>query len=146
MQPIEGCKFGLLAPPELKDNGALAGITYIDTFGYGHLRVLIQTGVIDAATSAAPLLQHCDTTDGTYAAITNAALADALADGEDDQLHAIDVDLTTGSTKRYIKCLMTAGNGTTGTYACILGILSRKLTDDHDGLKTDSGLDELVSV
>jgi len=146
MQGIEQVKYGYLCAPELKDNGALDGLTYIDTKGYQHLRVLILTGVVDADTSAAPKLQECDTTDGTYADITSAALAAAMSDGDDDEIAAIDVDLTTGSRKRYIKCLMTAGNGTTGTYACILGVLSRPTFNDHDGLATDAGLDELVSV
>lgn len=142
----EQVKYVLMCPPELKDNGALAGITYADTQGYSHLRVLIQTGIVDADTTAAPLLQDCDTSGGTYGAITDAALAAAMADGDDDELNAIDVDLTNGTIKRFVKCLVTAGDGSTGTYACILGILSRKSSDDHDGLATDAGLTELVSV
>ena len=146
MQHGELVRYSLLLPPCIKDNGAPAGITYMDTAGYGHLRVLIQVGVIDAATSAAPLLQHCDTTGGNYAAITNAALADAIATTEDNLTFAIDVDLTRGDIKRYVKCLITNGNGTTGTNLCILGILSKPMAGKHDGLATDSNLTELVSV
>ncbi len=145
MIPIENVKYGYMAPPILKDNGALTGITYIDTKGFQHLEVLILTGAVDAE-MAAPLLQECNTTDGSYTAITNAALAAVMADGDDDEIAAIDVDLTAGVRKRYIKCLMTAGDGTTGVFACILGILSRPTFSDHDGLITDSGLTERISV
>jgi hypothetical protein len=145
MQHTELTKSILMTPPELKDNGAFTTYNPVDTKGYGHLRVILATGVIDAATSAAPLLQEVDATAGTWVAITNAALAAAIADGDDDELYAIDVDLTKGR-KRFIRCLVTAGNGTTGTNLAVIGILSRKTTDDHDGLATDAGLDELVSV
>jgi len=142
---IEQTKVGILVPPQLKDNGAPSGLTYIDTQGYEHLRVLIITGTTDVATTAAPKLQECDTAGGTYADISGAELADAIAADEDDSVFAIDVDLRAGR-KRYIKCLVTAGNGTTGTNLAVIGILSRKSSDDHDGLATDAGLEELVSA
>lgn len=146
MQNQEQTKTVILVPPQLKDNGAPASLTYLDTKGWSRLRVMIVTGVMDAATSAAPLLQDCDTTDGTFAAITDAALADAISATEDSKLFAIDVDMTNGSVKRYVKCLVTAGDGTTGTNLCVLGILAKPTFDDHDGLATDAGLTELITV
>jgi len=146
MIAIEQQKYVVHYPPQLKDNGAPASANaYIDTLGYRHLRMMIVTGTTDVATTAAPLLQECDTTDGTYAAISSAALADAIGATEDNKIFAIDCDLTAGR-KRYIRCLLTAGNGTTGTNLAVIGILSRKSFDDHDGLNTDAGLQELISV
>jgi hypothetical protein len=140
----EQVKYGVMCPAQLKNNGAPTGLTYIDTKGYAHLRVLIHIGTTDIATTAAPSLVEGDTT-SPATAITGAALAAAIAATADDTVHAIDVDLTKGR-KRYIKCLITAGNGTTGTNLAIIGILSQKHSDDHDGLATDAGLTELVSV
>lgn len=145
MIPIEQTKTVILVPPQLKDNGAPSGLTYVDTKGWAHLRVLIAVGTTDVATSAAPLLQEDDVYNGSYANITSAALSAAIGAADDDKLYAIDVDLTKGR-KRYIKCLITAGDGTTGTNLCVLGILSRKKTEDHDGLATAGNLEELVSV
>ena len=147
MQGIEQTKFVMLAPPQVKDNGQPARETYVDTKGYGHLRVLIILGEIDAdIATAAPSVSECDTTDGTYTDISGAIMAAVAADGDDDEMHAIDVDLMAGTRKRYMQCELTTGDGTTGTNLCVLGILSKKTTDDHDGLATDAGLDELVSA
>ena len=142
----EQVKYKILVPPQLKDNGAPSGLTYVDTKGYSHLRVLIEIGTTDIATTAAPALYHCDTSGGTYAAITSAELADAIAATEDDKVFALDVDLTRGDIKRYVKCLVTAGNGTTGTNLAVLGVLSGKNSGTHDGKITAAGLTELVSV
>ena len=146
MIPVELEKYVLLVPPQLKDNGAPAGLTYADTKGWGHIRVLVAVGTTDIATTAAPLLQSCDTSGGSYANITSAALADAIADDEDGLLFAIDVDLTRGDVGRYVKMLNTAGDGTTGTNLAVLGILSRPMSGSNAGLAADSGLTELISV
>jgi len=124
----------LLTPPQLKDNGDAAGNSYIDTCQngtrWGHLRVLIITGTIDAALGStaegtAPLIQECDTTDGTYSAVTGAALADAIAATEDDSIFGIDVDLRQAH-KQYMQVQVPhAGDGTTGVNLCIIGILSK---------------------
>ncbi len=143
MIPVEREKFAILTPPELQDNASFTD-GYVDTKGYSHLRCLIITGTTDIASDAAPKLTECDTTDGTYTDITSAALAAALST-TNDQLRAIDVDLTAGR-KRYIKCPLKAGNGTTGTNLAIIGILSRPNFDSHDGKATKAGLAELVSV
>jgi len=130
MIPIQETKTGILTPPQLKDDGDFAGNTYIDTQGYNHLRVLFIVGTVDAAIGStaettAPLVEECDTTDGTYTDVTSAALADAIGATEDDKLFAIDVDLTK-SHKRYMQVQAPhAGNGTTGCNLAIIGILSR---------------------
>lgn len=147
MQNANLTRDSILVPPQLKDNGAPAGITYLDTaaggIGWSHLRCRIIIGTTDIATTAAPKMQECDTTDGTYTDITGAALADAISDTEDDGVFAIDVDLTK-SHKRYIKCLLTMGDGTTGTNLSVLGTLSRPTKTS--GSAADAGLTELISA
>jgi len=151
MIDIEKTKVGILLPPQIKDNGNYASNTYIDTKGYSHLRVMFITGIVDAtigstAEGTAPKLEECDTTGGTYADISDAALADSIAATEDSKVFAIDVDLTAGR-KRYIQVNVPhSGDGTTGSNLAIIGILSRPNYDDHDGLATDAGLQELISA
>ena len=49
MIEIQNMKAGILLSPQLKDNGDFAGNTYIDTFGFSHLRVMFIVGTVDAA-------------------------------------------------------------------------------------------------
>ena len=132
MIEVQNMKMGIMLPPEIKNNGDFAGNTYIDTLNWNHLRVLFATGVITAsapigstAEGTAPLVEECDTTGGSYTAVTGAALADAIADDEDSKLFAIDVDLTK-SHKRYMQVQAPhSGDGTPGAALAIIAILSR---------------------
>ena len=141
---IKETSYGLLVPPQLKDDGAPAGLTYLDSAGYAHLRALIIIGTTDVAMTASVKLQHCDTSGGSYTDIASAALADAIGATEDDSMFAIDVDLTGSGIKRYIKALATCGDGTTGTNICVVGILSN--AEHHAGNAADAGLTELIEV
>lgn len=124
----------IMLPMQLKDNGDLASNGYIDTcqggVRWGHLRVKIITGTVDAALGStaegtAVSVAECDTTDGTYTDITGAALADAIAATEGDSIFAIDIDLQKAH-KRYMQVVAPhAGDGTTGVYAMILGQLTK---------------------
>ncbi len=143
MEAIKKTKYALLVPPQLKDDGEPTSLTYIDTAGYAHLRVLFVIGATDIATTAAPTLTDCDTTGGSYAAITSAALAAAVDSGDDNKIFAIDVDLE--GKKRYIKPTFTCGNGALGTNVAIVGILST-VTERAPENATEAGLEELVQV
>ena len=127
MIQIENTKTVLMISPELKDNGAYTSNTGIDTKGYKHLRVIMAVGATDIATTAAPALAESTAVGGTYTAITvptTAALADAISATEDGGIFIIDVDLTQ-ARERFIKCLVTAGDGTAGTALAVIGILSK---------------------
>jgi len=140
----------LLLPPQLKDDGDFAGNTYVDTKGWGYAEFLIMTGTIDAAMgstaeTAAPKIEHCDTSGGTYADLTDAALADAIADTEDDSLFQIDVDLVNVSHKRFMRVNAPhAGDGTNGVNAAIVCILSKPELGPQNA--TERGLAEHVIV
>jgi len=123
----------IMLPPQLKDNGDFDNNTYIDTVQngtmWGHLCVKFLVGTTDAAIgstaeTAAPKLEECDTTNGTYTAITGAALADAIAGTEGDSIFAIDLNLE--GHKRYIQVNVPhAGDGTTGANLTIIGELTK---------------------
>ena len=144
---IQTTKTGLLLPPQLKDNGDFAGNTYIDTAGFNHLRVLLAVGTLDETIGStddttAPLVEECDTTDGTYTDVSDAALADAIAATEDDSLFAIDIDLR-HVHKRYMRVQAPhAADGTTGCNLAIIGILS--VPDDAPDSAAEQGLAEHV--
>jgi hypothetical protein len=143
----------ILLPPQLKNDGDFAGNAYIDTVQngcrWGHLRVEFLVGTVDAAIGStaegtAPLIEECDTTDGTYTDVTDAALGDAIGATEDDSIFAIDVGLMS-EHKRYMQVQVPhAGAGTTGCNLAIAGILTKPdVTPDSATL---AGLAEHIVV
>lgn len=139
--------YSLLVPPQLKDNGAPTGLTYMDTnpngVNYSQASFAIQIGTTDIATTAAPLISECDTTDGSYTAVTSAALGDAISATEDDGVFVINLDLRYAH-KRYLKCEITAGNGSAGTNLSVLGIL--RSPNRTTGSATDTGTTEVINA
>ena len=150
MIDIQNSKIGILLSPQLKNDGDFAGNTYVDTAGWGHLRVLLITGTVDITTGStaegmAPLVEECDTTDGSYTDVSDAALADSISATEDDSLFAIDIDLTK-SHKRYMQVQAPhAGDGTTGNNLAIIGILSKPM-GQGPGSAADQGLTEHIKA
>ena len=132
MIEIQNTKVGIMLPPQVKNNDDFDSNTYIDTAGFGHLRILFITGVITAsspigstAEGTAPLVEECDTVGGSYTVVTDAALADAIADDEDSKIFAIDITLIR-SHKRYMRVQAPhSGDGTPGAALAIIGILSK---------------------
>lgn len=150
MIPIQNTKSVLLTPPQLKDNGDLAGNTYVDVAGWGHVRFLFIIGTLDIALGStaegnALKIEECDATGGSYADVSGAALADAIAADEDDKLFAIDVDLAK-SHKRYMRVNAPhAGDGIAGVNAAIIAILS-KPSGNGPANAAGQGLEELITA
>jgi len=154
MIEIQNMKVGILTPPQLADDGDFAGNAYIDTRGWGHLRVLLITGTTDVATGnaigstaegTAPFVEECDTVGGAYTAVTDAALADAIQYNEDDKLFAIDIDLTK-THKRYmqVNAPHSAAGAVNGSNLAIIGILSRPEIGPKDA--AGQGLTEHITA
>ena len=151
MIPIQETKTVILLQPEVKNNGDFTNNTYVDLAGWGHCRVLFITGVITAsspigstAETTAPLLEECDTNDGSYTAVSGGALADAIADDEDNKLFAIDRDLAK-THKRYMRVQAPhSGDGTPGAALAIIAILS-KPEGNGPANAADQGLEELIT-
>lgn len=140
----------LLTYPQLKDNGDLANNGYVDIRGWGYAEFLMIVGVTDAAIgsdaeTAAPYIEECDTTDGTYSAITGAALADAIAATEDGKLFQIDVNLANRTNKAFMRIMEPhSGDGTTGANFAAICILSRPQT--FPTTAAERGLEEHIVV
>lgn len=114
---LKHIKVGELIPPQLKNNGAVTGNTYFDTLGLAGLLALIHIGTTDVIvgstdTSTAPYLEECDTTDGTYTAVDDAALSAVIPATGDNKFYGIAVDLAK-THKRYMRWnAPTSGNST----------------------------------
>lgn len=154
MIEVQNMKMAILTPPQLRNNGDFAGNTYIDTAGWTHLRVLFIVGTTDVAAGnaigstaegTAPFVEECDTTDGEYTAVTDAALANAIQHNEDDKLFAIDINLAK-SHKRYmqVNAPHSAAGAVNGSNLAILAILSKPNIGPKDA--EGQGLAELVVV
>ncbi len=139
-----------LLPPQLKDDGDFANNAYVDISGYGYAEFIFQVGTTDAAIgstaeTAAPKIEECDTYDGAYTDVTDAALADAIAATEDNKLFQIDIDLTNGSHKRFMRVNAPhAGNGTIGANLAVLCILHKP--EIGPASAADRGLEEHIIV
>lgn len=146
---LKALKFGLMVKPQLKDAGAFASNTYYDTLGLSAMLVLFAMGDTDIAVgsdddSTPPKLEECDTTGGTYTAVSNAALSAVIADTDDSKLKAIFVDLSK-THKRYIQVDdPTAGDGTTGANMTVIAIGFP--SDQMPSSAAEMGLEELVEA
>jgi hypothetical protein len=119
-------KLTTLVPPQLKNNGAVSGNTYLDTQGLGAALFAMVIGTTDVIvgstdTSTAPYLEECDTAGGSYTAVTGAALAAVIASTGDDKIRAIFVDLTK-SHKRYMRWNAPTAGNSTGANLCSVAL------------------------
>lgn len=149
MNMIETMKTVVMLPMQLKDNGSFSNNTYADTQRWSHLRVEFHIGAIDIGVGSggagnALKLEECDTSGGSYTDITDAALADAIADTEDDKIFAIDLDLRK-SHMRYVRVNdPQAGDGAVGANMYVLGRLSNPQVTPVNA--AGQGLEELIQV
>ena len=148
MQSILETKVVVLVPPQVKNNGAFDGNTYVDTSEAAEALFLLAVGTTDVIigsgdTSTEPFIEECDTPGGSYEAVDSAALSAVIAADDDDKVFGIHVDLRR-THKRYMRInAPTAGNNTGGAL-CAVCLLSRraKATFDAAGM----GLEELVKA
>jgi len=147
---LKTLKFTQCLAPTPKDNGDFAGNTYVDTQGLGAVLFLMSTGDLAAAIGStaettAPLIEECDETGGTYTAVSGAALADAIADTEDNKLFGIFVDLTKNH-KRYMRVQAPHAGDGSGTDS-LLGIIAIGFPKDESPRNAAGmGLTELIEA
>jgi len=125
---LKAAKFTRLLSPQGVDDTAFANNTYIDTQGLGSVLFLLTAGSLAAAIGSTaattpPLVEECDTSDGTYTAVADAALAAVISATDDNKMYGIHVDLSK-SHKRYMRVQApTAGDGSgTSSFLCINAI------------------------
>jgi hypothetical protein len=130
--PLQNTKYVNLIPPVARlDNGSYT-TTQVDTLGYDYATFVVNLGATDIAMTALKV-QESDTDGSNFADVPGAVYGtstniagstSALPTAtDDDDIFLIEVDLR--GRKRYLDLVATAGNGTAGTFASGVCILSR---------------------
>lgn len=151
MIPLQNCKvINLIPPVAIKDNASWTA-TEIDTLGYHYLHVIINLGATDIAMAALKLQESETSGSGgadipglIYGTSTNtdgstSTLPSATADGLN---FGFDVDLR--GRKRYITLVATAGNGTAGTYASGVALLTQ--ADNTPTTAAERGFSQVLRI
>lgn len=114
------------------DNAAFTGIA-IDTLGYNYLTLVIMFGAMDIAMAALKVTES-DTSGGSYTDIVGAdfsVLPATLPSATDDN-HLFGVHITLRNRKRFIKIAATGGDGSAGTFATALAVLTQAESTPFD--------------
>lgn len=125
-------------PPLLRDDATTVNGASADTAGYSKALVIIHVGANDVA-STFELEDSAD--DSSFADVDVPSAAWSVvttSDDETNETYLIDLDLTGGRVRRYLRVQHDPGNGTLGTNAgaCILlfGGESKNPAQDNDVL------------
>lgn len=127
-----GTKFvQVIAPAAIVDDASYT-TNEIDTLDYDYCTIIVNIGATDIA-MAALKVQESDTSGSGFADITGLDMdGDTDIDGgtaalpsatDDNNLVVFQVDLR--GRKRYLDLVATAGNGTSGTFASAVAILTK---------------------
>lgn len=144
-------KAKLILPPQLKDDGDLAGNLAFDLAGLDAALILLGVGVTDidlgsGAEDVPVYLEECDTesaTPGDWVKITGSDIAEVVQDDDDGKLIGWFIDKTK-TRKRYVRIHEPhSGNGTTGANACAIAI---GLPDIAPVTAAQMGLKQLVQI
>lgn len=148
---LEGSKAINVLPPAAILDDASGNTTEVDTLGFAHATYLIALGASDVAMAALAVTES-DTSGSGHGNITGAVFGvSTTIDGatstlpsatDDNKLYRVDIDLR--GRKRYLDLTLTAGNGTSGTYASALCILTRG--GEQVQLASNQGCGQILSV
>lgn len=124
MQDLQNLKFVNVTPPAAIVDNAAFPTAAVDTKGWKKAMFIVQLGALDIAVAAMKLRESDD--DSSYSDVSGAdfsvaplTLPSATAD---NNLYGIFVDLR--GRKRYLDLSLAGGDGTAGSYASVLAILS----------------------
>jgi hypothetical protein len=140
----------VISPAAIVDNAAYT-TNEIDTLGWDYLTIVFFLGATDIA-MAALKVQESDTSGSGFSDVTGLVAGTSTnTDGstsalpsatDDNKIMLFEIDLR--GRKRYIDLSATAGNGTAGSYAAAVAILSRG--KDAPVTATERGCDEILRV
>jgi hypothetical protein len=151
MNPMQAVKYVQITPPGVIKDNASWTTAEIDTLGWDYMTIVVQLGATDIAMAALAVTEsdtsgsgHANVTGLVWGTSTNIdGSTSALPSATDDNTFQVaQIDLR--YRKRYIDLTATAGDGTAGTYASILGILSRG--KDAPTTATECGCNEILRV
>jgi len=130
--PLEHVKYVAITPPAALIDNASATTAEIDTQGWDYLTIVAHLGATDIAMTALKVTEsdttgsgHADLTGLVYGTSTDIdGSTSALPTATDDNgFFVFNIDLR--ARKRFIDVTATVGDGTSGAYLTIIGILSR---------------------
>jgi len=130
--PLEHVKYVAITPPAALIDNASATTAEIDTQGWDYLTIVAHLGATDIAMTALKVTEsdttgsgHADVTGLVYGTSTDIdGSTSALPTATDDNgFFVFNIDLR--ARKRFIDVTATVGDGTSGAYLTIIGILSR---------------------
>jgi hypothetical protein len=151
MNKLQATKLAIvISPAALKDNAAWT-TNEIDTLGWDYLQIAFIMGATDIAVALLKV-QESDTSGSGFADVTGLIMGTStntdgstsalLSASDDNKIQLFEIDLR--GRKRYIDLSATAGDGTAGTYAAAIAILSR--AKDAPVTATERGCDEILRV
>ena len=132
MNKLQDTKFvNIIGPQAIVDNASWT-TAEIDTKGFDYAQIVLHYGTSDLAVAALAVTES-DASGSGHANVTGLVVGTSTdIDGttsvlpsatDDDGFVVFDIDLK--GRKRYLDLTATAGNGTAGSYASALAILSR---------------------
>jgi hypothetical protein len=149
--PLQQVKLVAVTPPAAISDNATLTTAEIDTAGWDYLTYIVYLGATDIAMAALAVTEsdstgsgHANVTGLIWGTSTNIdGSTSALPSATDDNTFQVaQIDLR--GRKRYIDLTATTGNGTNGTYICVLAILSR--AKDAPVSATECGANEILRV
>lgn len=119
-----------LTPPGAIVDDAGFTTAILDTLGVGWVTFLVALGATDIALAAFKLQESDDSGMSGAADVPNGdfSVAPATLPGADDDDNLFAIHVNTLGRMRYLDLVLTAGDGSTGTYADVKAILSRMQT------------------
>lgn len=118
--------------PQIVDNGAV-NMTAIDMKNLRRVMFILTTGAID--TTVDVKLQRGNASDGSDAVDISGKAITQLADTADNKAAIIEIAAEEMGAYRYVRAVLTAGNGTVGAYAQVValgGYLRYSPAEDYD--------------
>jgi hypothetical protein len=147
----QNTKYVSITPPAAIVDDASYTTAEVDTLGFDYATIVVYLGATDIAMTALKVTEsdssgsgHADVTGLVFGTSDNiAGSTSALPSADDDNTFQIfEIDLR--DRKRYLDVVATAGNGSAGTFATILCILSR--AGESVDTAAERGADEIVRL
>lgn len=128
----ETSKYILITPPAAIYDNTSPGVTEIDCKDWDELEIVVALGASDIAVAACKVTEsdtagsgHTDVTGLVFGTSTNTdgSTSTLPSATDDNKLFGFHIDLR--KRKRYIDMVLTAGDGTSGTFITVWARLSR---------------------
>lgn len=124
MKDIDACKFVVVTPPAAIVDNAAFTTTAIDTKGFSQLTIIGILGALDIAVASSKV-RHSDNSDMSSSSDLSTGGTDYTNPIATDDNTVLKFNVDLKGRKRYVDFEITGGDGTLGTFLCVIGILSR---------------------